>query len=299
MKNAFVRNRFSVILTVIVLAAFACSLPGGGGDAASPTSTPEVVTIVVTATNPPEPTPTESSKGLTGPTATTKQDLNVRGGPSTGFSITTFLPGGTTVPVIGKNDAGTWLLVALDDGGSGWISTYYTDTTDLSGVPVVDAPPPPQASSGGSSGSGSSGGSSGSGGSGSSGGSSGSGGSGGGGAPSDSDITTDINIKNDAKSFNGVISYPNGDSTDRVYVRAVGFDSTKHSGNIIFSLTCSGDGVANVKVQDVGNTTSGSPGCNKTWTNFFGNDSDRDTIKIYFNSGSGNVNWTLVISANN
>jgi hypothetical protein len=193
------------------------------------------------------------------------------------------------VDVLGKNEAGTWLFISYS-GGTGWVSEPYTETSNTESVPVVQAPPPSSSSSGSSSDGGGSG-SSGGGGGGSGGSSSSSGG--GSSASSDKDISTSVSIKNGSATYNGEISYPDGDSTDNVYVKPTGFDSVKTSGNLIFTLTCSG-GNAKVKYNG-GSVKSGSPGCNKTWTVFFTNDSANGNLKIYLDS-PGNVNWTLVIS---
>ena len=160
---------------------------------------------------------------------------------------------------------------------------------------MVQAPPPSSSSSGDSSGGGSSDGGGGTGGNGSSSGGSSSGGSSGGGssAPGDSDISVNVSIKNGSESRTGEISYPNGDTTDNVYVKPTGFDSVKTSGNLIFTLTCSG---GTSKVQYIGGSVkSGFPGCNKSWTVLFTNDSGNGNLKIYLDS-AGYVNWTLIVS---
>lgn len=283
------RFRATIALSLIAIAGLACNVTGDSNTPTpeEPTPMPEQIVVVVTATDAPEAAPTESSDETDGPTATTKQDLNVRGGPGTEYPIQDVLQGGETVPVIGKNEDGSWLMVNVD-GESGWVSTYYTNTSGLEDVPVVQAPPPPVASSGDDGSSGGDSGDSSSGGSGGSG-----GGSGSSGAPSDSDIQTEVNVKNDAQSFNDEISYPDGDTTDRVSIRVVGFDGGTSSGYLNFTLTCSGEGVGNVEV-------SGDGDCNDNWSRIFYYDNYNYTITIKLDSGgSANVNWNLVISANN
>jgi hypothetical protein len=270
-------------LTALIIASLACnfSTPQGPEE-----PTPEVVTIVVTATNVP---PTEVSEQ--GAVAIFNQDLNVRGGPGTAYAIQDQLPGGTKVDILGKNEAGTWWFISYN-GGTGWVSEPFTESSNADAVPVVQAPAPPASSSSSSSGGGSS---SSSGGSSSGGGSSGgsSGGSGGS-APSDNDIKTSVSIKNGSDTKSGEISYPDGDTTDRVTITPTGFDSIKTSGNLIFTLTCSG-GAAKVTYNG-GSVKNGSPGCNKTWTVFVTNDSSYSTVKIYLDS-PGYVNWTLIVAA--
>lgn len=259
---------------ILLLGAQACiTLP-------APTTqevpTPEVITIVVTATTPPEPVPTNTEAPPVEEIASTtsKQDLNVRAGPGTGYNISNFLPGGTTVPVIGKNADGSWLLVEVG-GETGWVSTSFTEPTGLEMVPVVNvAPPPPPSGGSGTSPTATTSG-------------------GGANAPSDSDINVEVNVKNDNKFLSGEISYPGGDHSDRVYVRVVGFDSGTSSGYLNYSLSCTGTGAGAVKV-------SGGGACNDGWSKIYYYDNYNDTIQIYLDSGgSAFVNWTLVISANN
>jgi hypothetical protein len=271
----------------------ACSLPFGGG-AEEPTEEPatsEPEIMVVTATPEPEPTATDDSAAVeTDLTATANRNLNIRGGPSTEYTASGTFAQGDTAPVVGKNQDGSWLLLSFPGGNTGWVSTAYTAVGDLSSVPVINVPPP--SSSGGSSGGGSnptsappptatSDG--------------GGGGGGGGGqtAPSDSNISTELNIKNGVVNESGVISYPNGDTMDQVYIKVVGFDSVTTSGDASITLTCTGDGVGNVQVF-------GGGGCNQTWDKFFTNDSDQYTMRVSLESGSNAyVNWTLIVSANN
>jgi hypothetical protein len=288
-------------LSMLLIASLACSLPGSP-PAEAPTQ--EVITVVVTATpeeeSAPQPTdepaPTEAVSDKA--TTTLNQDLNVRTGPGTAYPVIVSLAGGTTVDIIGKNSDGSWWLVALPSGDSGWVSAPFTTSSNTGAVPVVSAPPPPSSGSGGS------GGSDGDGGSGGGGdGGSGSGGSGGGGgsgsgqtAPSDSDISVTISIKNGNFNRSDAVSYPNGDGGDKVFVRVNGFDSVKTSGNIIYTLTCSSTGAAPTIKYVGGSVTNGTPGCNSTWTVFYTNVSYNGTVTITQGS-DGYTTWTLVAAA--
>lgn len=219
-----------------------------------------------------------------GATAIAKQNVNARGGPGTNHTITGYLEQGSTVPIIGKNASGSRVLVSLP-AGSGWVPSTYLQTSGIDQFPVVDVPPPPPTSSGsGPSPTATA----------TSSGSDGSGGSGGGQtAPSDSNISTNVNIKDNNQVRSGVISNPDGDTQDQLFIKIVGFDSITTSGTVLFAPTRTGEGVANVKVF-------GGDGCNDSWTQFFTNDSDQQTIRIYLDSGgSAYVNWTLVILADN
>lgn len=285
-------KNFRILFSILLITSLACNL-----SAPEPEATQEVVTIVVTAT--PEAAPaTEEAATDTKATATLNQDLNVRGGPGTNYPIVVALPGGTTVDIIGKNADGSWWYIAFN-GNTGWVSAPFTTSSNTEGVAIVDAPPVPQSDSSNSGNSGGSGGSGGgnSGGSSSSGGSGGGGNSGGGGggqtAPSDNDIQAKINIKNGNFTQSGAVSYPDGDTTDKIFVTVEGFDSVKTSGNIIYTLTCTG-GTPTVKA--VGGAVNGSVGCNKTWTVFYTNVSNKETITITQESG-GLTNWTLIATA--
>lgn len=285
------RRIFQVILVFLLLFGLAACQAAGEEEA----PTQEVVVVVVTATEPPAEEVAEGED--TGPVeVVTIQDINMRAGDSTAYGVMTVIPGNTSVQVTGKNGDGSWYQVFYHDA-TGWISAAYTEGEVPEDLAIVQPPPVPQSSgSGGGGGSPTNTPSSGGGGGGGGGGGDGDGdgdGGGGGGAPSDSDISVDVNIKNHTSSHNGEISYPNGDTTDRVFVHIVGFDSVTTSGEAQFTLACSGDGVGNVSV-------TGGGSCNDTWTKFFTNDSDNLTITIKLDSGSNAyVEWTLIISADN
>jgi uncharacterized protein YraI len=268
-----IRKEFLAALAVLLIASLACST-------GSPAATQTPVVIVVTATNPPDGMPTDSSSPDDGSaSATTTAELAVRSGPGGDYPLIGSLPSGTTIPVIGKNADGSWLQVTYE-GNTGWISAAYTETSNLDGVPVVSAPPMPATVSSPTQTT-----------------------SGGGGAqtaPSDSDIVTTLNIKSDNKTLNGVISYPSGDTIDQVYVNVSGFDSGTTSGNVTLTAVCSGEGAGNAKVFFTGIVKSGTPACNSTWVTFVGNDNNQIFVRFYLDSGgSAYVNWTLILSANN
>lgn len=64
--------------------------------------------------------------------------MNVRSGPGTNYSIVTTLAAGETVQASGQNAAGDWLLIALPEGGSGWVfADLVTADGDASALEVV------------------------------------------------------------------------------------------------------------------------------------------------------------------
>jgi uncharacterized protein YraI len=78
--------------------------------------------------------------------------LNVRLGPGTDFPIAGQLSAGSRLALVGRNDAGDWLVVCCVDGKPGWVATRLVSTTAevLSlpvGLPPTRAPtlPPPTA----------------------------------------------------------------------------------------------------------------------------------------------------------
>jgi hypothetical protein len=67
------------------------------------------------------------------------RNARVRSGPGTQNSQIASLPGGETAQADGRNEAGDWLRVKLEDGTSGWVSTELLDVTgDASTLAVVE-----------------------------------------------------------------------------------------------------------------------------------------------------------------
>lgn len=69
--------------------------------------------------------------------ATTYYNLRLRSGPGTNFEQIGSVPVDTTVPVLGRNLRGDWLLVRYA-GQEGWIAAWLSETPELDEVPVVD-----------------------------------------------------------------------------------------------------------------------------------------------------------------
>jgi hypothetical protein len=221
-------------------------------------------------------------------------------------------------------------------GGLGWISAPFVQADDLSGVAVVSAPVAASgdsgSSSGGSSSGGSSSGGSSSGGSsptatssGNNGGGNGnsgssptdpppptssppptedSGGGGGGGgqtAPDDSNYNLELEFKNALKAkccptLQNEISYPNGDSSDKISFELTGFDSVTNSATTSVVITCAGEGAENVKIKYSRNNNT--VGCNTTfnsnWTNF----NYKGSFEIYLDGGGdAYVTWTAIFNS--
>lgn len=69
----------------------------------------------------------------------TTRFLNVRSGPGTNFSTIGRLYSGESVPLVGRNGAGSWLQVRLGNQ-KGWVSAHYISAPAdiITGLPVTD-----------------------------------------------------------------------------------------------------------------------------------------------------------------
>jgi len=280
------------------------------------------IIIVVTATSGPVEEVAEPVQE-TQPTALVLQDLNVRYGPSSSYDIIDYIAEGSTPAIVGKNSSGSWLQIVYPagPGGLGWVSAPFTQTGDLSAVPVVSAPVASSGNSGGSNSGGSSGGSGSSPTSApptSSGNNNNNGGtspttapptadSGGGNgnnaqtAPDDSNYNLKLDFKNALKekccpTLQNVISYPSGDTSDKINFELNGFDSVTNSAKTSVVITCAGPGAEYVKIKYSRNNNT--VGCNTTfdtnWTNF----AYKGNFEIYVDSGTDvYVTWTAIIKS--
>ena len=233
------------------------------------------------------------------------QRTNIRSGGSTSHPVIAVLGVDGYLAVTGVNSAnGTWYQVAIPDGRTGWMSSTVVSTGgDCSNLSPATYPPVD---------------------------------GGGGGptptytatstgptptytatntgptptytpsytpteavqiAPPDNDYFTEVNIKGGSATVSGVISYPNGDTTDKIFYDVVGFDSVTTAGEVQLVMTCSGSGTGNVRINfnnvgNVGNTT-----CPGNTTKLHTTDSDQGFIRIDLIAGNNAfVNWTLTLT---
>lgn len=85
----------------------------------------------------PAPPSPNAPAAPTGVTATTIDYTRMRSGPDTSFAQVGSIPINTTVNVLGRNGAGTWLLVDYN-GQQGWVATWLVRVNgDVNSVPVV------------------------------------------------------------------------------------------------------------------------------------------------------------------
>lgn len=227
------------------------------------------------------------------------QRTNIRSGGSTSHPIIAVLGVDGYLAVTGYNSAnGTWYQVSIPDGRTGWMASSVVGTGgSCNNLPVANydpvssgggntggnstptytytpttegatAPPPTATTSEQT-------------------------------APPDNDYFTEVNIKGGSSTVSGAISYPNGDTTDKIFYDVTGFDSVKTSGDVQLIMVCSGTGTENVRVNFNNVGSVGTVTCNgsATTTKFHTNDSDQGFVRIDLIGGSGAyVNWSLTLT---
>lgn len=82
-----------------------------------------------------------------GPMGLATRDLNCRAGDATAFNETGFFAKGSSAEILGKNQAGTWLVVPLQlGGGNCWVSAAYVQLPQdfsLDDLSIIASPPLP------------------------------------------------------------------------------------------------------------------------------------------------------------
>ncbi len=102
------KNRSSIIALILIVALLIPSLALAADDAQS--------SVIITANT----------------------NLNLRSGPSASSSVVGYLPYGTSVPVLGRNNGSTWLLVEYA-GSRGWVAAWLVSINgNLRTIPVSD-----------------------------------------------------------------------------------------------------------------------------------------------------------------
>ena len=133
-----------VVETVVVVATPTAGPEEAAGSAPPPDSSAEETAAAADAPVM-EPAPVEAGQ----PTMTTLTDLNVRRGPGTGYGIVGVLRAGESAAIAGKSGNGFWWKIVCPAGTSGecWASAgaQYSTAANVDSVPVMAAPPLPQA----------------------------------------------------------------------------------------------------------------------------------------------------------
>jgi uncharacterized protein YraI len=138
----------SNIITIQVVEADLSTLSLVEQDTLTPTITmtilPTMATFTPTTTITLTPTITITTES-TKPEGTAEVNLNCRRGPGTVYETVWYLPQGQTVPLVGRSQDSTWLVVERSDGlGQCWVSAgYLTINVAVGSLTVIAAPPLP------------------------------------------------------------------------------------------------------------------------------------------------------------
>lgn len=170
-------RRPAVIVVAVLLVIALCTLIGVMGwwlsgrsaeppaEAETPAPTMELPTAPLLLAPPltaePSPSPSPSlavTQSATPPTTalatceatmtvTAVFGVNVRRGPGTQYAIAVSLPQGSTAPIDGQTENGSWWRISLERPGSPdfWVSDDVVETACTADVPIVATPPPPTA----------------------------------------------------------------------------------------------------------------------------------------------------------
>lgn len=250
------------------------------------------------------------------------QNVNVRSGPSTDYPILTTISPLSVYNVVGRNADSSWYLIAYGSGSTGWVSASVTrlggnctavptatftppptggnatstptlpggvtptptatlpggvtatptqptgptaTPTQPTGPTATPTPTQPQTQV----------------------------------APADSDYFLNVDMGNQNGAFtqgtiSNVVSFPSGDTEDRVFFSTNNINNQGGSGTLvrqIFNFTCSGTGTEFMEFFSGGQTF----GCGQTYIiNAAGPDSDTGSIRIRATGGNGTfVQWTV------
>jgi uncharacterized protein YgiM (DUF1202 family) len=193
--------------------------------------------------------PLDATPTPAGPTGHVTQRLNVRSGPGTTFDSLGMLQSGDVVSLTGKNGTASWFQIeyASGPGGHGWITAQYVQTEAAANLPVLDdfgTPVTPGLA----------------------------------GTPSGLAVTTPTPTVGPAFAdgdsraapavqvtfsatgtrqftYSSQVSAPDGDAED--WVGFVPYAASGTDARLLFSLTCSGNGLLTVELWQGGSALSG------------------------------------------
>lgn len=271
-----------------------------------------------------EPSDTGSAPPATGGCQVTpvNPNTNVRSGGSTDYPVVATLQPTDNFLVTGFNSAnGGWFEIQLPTGGAAWVASFVvTQTGDCSSVPAATYPPldnsgggpaetqepgeptttataTPTAPTGDT-----------------------------GGnnptatftptptvtstpttavqvAPPDQQqvtvqVSANPNSQNTVATVSDVISYPGGDTADRIRYEVIDFSQAVFAAEVLITITCTGPGAENALVSSNFGRNGPQQPCNGySRTQRHTNDSDFGNLEIYLESGNNAlVNYTVVIT---
>jgi uncharacterized protein YraI len=119
--------------------------PNGSGWVSAPSVTVKNADNVAVLPTPPVPPTTEMvPPGPSDPQATTIANTYVRSGPAVNYPAYGIAPAASTGAVLGVSEDGQWWVVRLNPSnvgvGYGWVSAQYVQTSNTTGVQVVQNP---------------------------------------------------------------------------------------------------------------------------------------------------------------
>jgi hypothetical protein len=138
----------AVSITVVVQGAVVTDEPQPSPSGGTQTTGGQQVTATRSqppaATNTPQPTQVPASATPNTPQITTRQGINVRGGPGTNFNPPIgSLAAGATAPLVARNPAGDWYKIRYYNG-EGWVFAGLVDVSgDTASLPIDPGPPTP------------------------------------------------------------------------------------------------------------------------------------------------------------
>jgi N-acetylmuramoyl-L-alanine amidase len=102
--------------------------------------------LPVLATDPTPQPPTPEPPIATADAIVATGALNLRSGPGISFGVVTVVHQGQPLQVLGRNAAGSWVLVKTGGGAQGWANaSYLIINVPINSIPVVAEPTTPQA----------------------------------------------------------------------------------------------------------------------------------------------------------
>jgi len=111
--------------------------------AASVSATSAVTGAVASAADSAVASPASSADAVTATVVTDDGRLNLRAGPGTDYTIVAKGENGDVYPVLGRNEAGDWLQLQLEDGETAWASAAFLQIAgDVSALPLQAVPAP-------------------------------------------------------------------------------------------------------------------------------------------------------------
>jgi len=111
-------------------------------------------------------------------------------------------------------------------------------------------------------------------------------------------VEVDLSSNNNQIVLTGDVSYPTGDTADRIRYEVTGFTQSRFSADILVTFSCTGSGASNARISSNFGRNGPQQPCNGySRTQTHTDDSDFANYEIYLDSGDNvYVSWTMVIT---